>query len=434
MLLVTVLRSGRMDPLSRYLAEVAAVHASGAGVPETSYYPALSNLFNEIGKDLSPRVRAIINLKNRGAGLPDGGFFTAEQVDRTRGAMAIPTPPARGALEVKPTSEDAFLTAEGEQVTRYSKHYRQVLVTNLRDFVLVGQDTTAQPVKLETFRLASSEREFWRLARDPKKVPAHAASAFVEYLTRVLLQPAALVSPKDLAFFLARSPATRAAASKGASLSALDGLRPALEEALGLKFEGDKGAHFFRASLVQTLFYGVFSAWTIWSKQSPGAGARFDWRLSAYYLQVPIIRKLFHEVSEPGQLTSLGLAEVLDWAGATLNRVDRPAFFASFAAEDAIQYFYEPFLEAYDPELRKSLGVWYTRPEVVGTSFRASTPSCGRSTASRMGWLIRAFTSSIQPPAPDHSPGRGYARGSGSPSRATCSIASQNVSSSSSVV
>ena len=28
-------------------------------------------------------------------------------------------------------------------------------------------------------------------------------------------------------------------------------------------------------------------------------------------------------------------------------------------------YFYEPFLEAFDPELRKQLGVWYTPSEVV---------------------------------------------------------------------
>lgn len=30
-----------------------------------------------------------------------------------------------------------------------------------------------------------------------------------------------------------------------------------------------------------------------------------------------------------------------------------------------MQYFYEPFLEAFDPELRKDLGVWYTPLEVV---------------------------------------------------------------------
>ena len=31
----------------------------------------------------------------------------------------------------------------------------------------------------------------------------------------------------------------------------------------------------------------------------------------------------------------------------------------------AITYFYEPFLEAFDPELRDELGVWYTPPEIV---------------------------------------------------------------------
>lgn len=31
----------------------------------------------------------------------------------------------------------------------------------------------------------------------------------------------------------------------------------------------------------------------------------------------------------------------------------------------AITYFYEPFLEAFDPQLRDDLGVWYTPPEIV---------------------------------------------------------------------
>ncbi len=44
-----------------------------------------------------------------------------------------------------------------------------------------------------------------------------------------------------------------------------------------------------------------------------------------------------------------------------------------------MQYFYEPFLEAFDPELRKELGVWYTPPEIVTTWSSASTPCCARS-------------------------------------------------------
>src|SRR3989454_7034052 len=67
----------------------------------------------------------------------------------------------------------------------------------------------------------------------------------------------------------------------------------------------------------------------------------------------------------PSKLGPLGLVEVLDRTGAALNRVEPEAFFARFAESQAVQYFYEPFLQAFDPELRKELGVWYTPPEIV---------------------------------------------------------------------
>ena len=59
------------------------------------------------------------------------------------------------------------------------------------------------------------------------------------------------------------------------------------------------------------------------------------------------------------------LVEVLDWTSSALDRVDGEAFFARFNEGEAVPYFYEPFLEAFDPELRKQLGVWYTPVEVV---------------------------------------------------------------------
>lgn len=78
-----------------------------------------------------------------------------------------------------------------------------------------------------------------------------------------------------------------------------------------------------------------------------------------------MIRALFEQVARPSALEPLGLVEVLDWTEEVLNRVDRPAFFSRFKDAEAVQYFYEPFLEAFDPELRKELGVWYTPPEIV---------------------------------------------------------------------
>jgi hypothetical protein len=44
-------------------------------------------------------------------------------------------------------------------------------------------------------------------------------------------------------------------------IPALAAIRRALEEALGRSFEGPRGEHSFRSTLVQTLFYGLFSSW-----------------------------------------------------------------------------------------------------------------------------------------------------------------------------
>ena len=91
----------------------------------------------------------------------------------------------------------------------------------------------------------------------------------------------------------------------------------------------------------------------------------FNWHEAVWHLRAPVLRALFQQLSDPGRLQPLGLVEVLDWTAAALDRVDREAFFARFSEGEAVPYFYEPFLEAFDPALRKQLGVWYTPTEVV---------------------------------------------------------------------
>ena len=160
-----------------------------------------------------------------------------------------------------------------------------------------------------------------------------------------------------------RAPESR----KGATLPALVSTRQALEQALGMTFEGERGEHFFRSTLVQTLFYGLFAAWVFWAEQHEPTDTEvpFRWREAAWYLHIPILSKLYQDFASPQQLGTMHLEEVLDWAGEALNRVDRASFFKTFEQQHAVQYFYEPFLEAFDPELRKQLGVWYTPPEIV---------------------------------------------------------------------
>jgi hypothetical protein len=115
-----------MNALETYLEELYAIRSSGGAVKETSYYPALSNLLNEVGKSLKPRVRCIINIQNAGAGLPDGGLYAAEQVQKqSKGELREGQLPARGAIEVKSTGEEVKNIAGSEQVMRYANRYKQ---------------------------------------------------------------------------------------------------------------------------------------------------------------------------------------------------------------------------------------------------------------------------------------------------------------------
>ncbi len=357
-----------MNPLETYLQNLLEIHSSGSAVKETSGYGTLENLFNEIGKTLKPRVRCIINIQNEGAGLPDGGLFTPDQFQkRAKGELIEGQLPARGSIEVKSPGEDVTVVAKGEQVRRYLNRYGQVLVTNYRDFVLVGLDRDRNLEIRERFPLAANEADFWSLAARARTASNDLTERFIEYLKRVMLHAAPLALPKDVAWFLASYARDAKARIESSDLPPLTSVRSALEEALGLKFEGEKGEHFFRSTLVQTLFYGVFSSWVLWSKNNPPTNrqARFNWHEAAWSLHVPMIKGLFDQIATPTQLRELNIVEVLDWTTDVLNRVDREAFFENFEEDHAVQYFYEPFLQAFDPELRKELGVWYTPIEIV---------------------------------------------------------------------
>ena len=357
-----------MHPLETYLEELRAIRSSGAAVKETSGYGALANLFNSVGHALKPKVRCFIHVKNSGAGLPDGGLFTADQLkntDEDAPLLGIPQP-SRGVIEVKATDAEVDGVADTKQVREYVKHYGQVLVTNYRSFLLLKRGDNGNPVRLESFQLAPDEKSFWLAAAHPRKTADALGERFAEYLKRVMLHNAPLNNPKDVAFFLASyARDARARVETAGDLPALAAVRGALEEALGMKFEAEKGEHFFRSTLVQTLFYGVFSAWVLWHKEKPQRKNDFDWKMAAWTLHVPMIKALFEQVATPTKLGPLGLVEVLDWTAVVLNRVDRVAFFERFVEDHAVQYFYEPFLAAFDPKLRKQFGVWYTPPEIV---------------------------------------------------------------------
>ena len=347
-----------------YFAELRRVLASGGATGERSTYPPLAKLIDAVGGALKPKVYCVSEMAEQGAGHPDFGLYAAKQMQKGRRREG--QIPECGVVEVKPAGDDAWLTAESSQVSRYWQRYRLVLVTNTRDFVLLGEDAEGRPAELEAFRLAESAEEFNEKLEHPRAFAHEKGPALGEYLLRALSHRAAIAEPRDLAWLLAsyaRDGLARVeAAGDAPSLAAV---RSALEEALGVRFKDERGAAFFRSTLVQTLFYGVFSAWVLWSRQTPPPTGAFEWRTAVWHLRAPVLRALFQQLSGPGRLRPLGLVEVLDWTAAALDRVNREAFFERFDEGEAVTYFYEPFLEAFDPDLRKQLGVWYTPTEVV---------------------------------------------------------------------
>ena len=347
-----------------YFSHLRLVQTSGGATNERSLYLPLANLLNAVGGALRPKVFCVQELADQGVGHPDFGLYTTQQVQK--GKPKSGQKPERGVIEVKPIAVDAWLTAESDQVASYWQGYRQVLVTNARDFVLVGEDKSGHPVRLESLRLADSASQFDAKLEHPRAFAKEVGPGLGEYLTRVLSHAASLADPKDVAWLLASYARDGLArVERAGDATSLATLREALEESLGVKFEGDRGAAFFRSTLVQTLFYGVFSAWVLWARQTPAPTGAFNWHEAVWHLRAPVLRALFQQLSDPGRLQPLALVEVLDWTATALNRVERDAFFAKFSEGEAVPYFYEPFLQAFDPDLRKQLGVWYTPSEVV---------------------------------------------------------------------
>ena len=284
-----------------------------------------------------------MQLKSLGAGNPDGGLFTADQFDRKTDAPKNVAAPARGVLEGKAPGEAVDFTAASVQVAKYWDRYRLALVTNLRDWLLIGE-RGGKRVALERYTLAGTEVAFWEMAAHAAKAQQEQGRAFADFIARVMLRDAPLGEPKDLAWLLAsyaHEAAHRVERATPAAQQQLAALKQSLESALGVDFDAKDGEHFFRSTLVQTLFYGVFAARVL--RHQGDATGPFDWKTAAYDLNVPMISALFEQLSQPTKLKALDLTVVLDWAADALNRVDQATFFKKFEARQSVQYFYEPF-------------------------------------------------------------------------------------------
>lgn len=363
---------------ARYAQEVAVLVASETTREET-YYPAIRSLLIALleAQKLPFEVRTTTSERRVGGGtdVPDLAFYDgAGDFLAACGEVKLP------GLEI---SEMAKSTEGANQLGRYLAQTRVVVLCNVRGFGLLTALPDAPTGAVEpAFRRLEHVVELWpslTAMKEARPISNEVCQELVDLIETAVTRFASIAEPESLAQILARQARRAKAGLPKQFTAAVQDLLDDFGKALGISFEGEEGEEFFRSSLIQTAYYGLFAGWALW--RHSGAKRPFRWEDLSEYLRIPFLGELFHEFRHPKRIRELKLAAHLDIATDTLSRVDAERFFARFRlptlrpsgkkddgvadATSAITYFYEPFLEAFDPELRKQLGVWYTPPEII---------------------------------------------------------------------
>ena len=126
----------------------------------------------------------------------------------------------------------------------------------------------------------------------------------------------------------------------------------------------------FADMYAQTIAYGLFAA-----RCNQSAETGFTRQNAAYLLPKtnPFLRKLFNHIAGPD--LDDRIAWLVDDLAQLLAQADMEAVLKDFgkrtAKEDPVVHFYETFLAAYDPKVRKMRGVYYTPEPVVSYIVRS---------------------------------------------------------------
>lgn len=347
--------------LGEYIKAVRKVH--GKGTPENTYLPLLKELLDGLLAD----YEVITHPAKGEQGLPD--FALREKGGAENVALG----------EAEALDTPLHKNAHGLQQAQGYARQAPTLLTNFYEFVVLDGDTELGRYSIPHADLTGNA------------APATLVAAHLEPLSALLNVWASargsLRRPQKIAELLAYYARQALNNLEGQQADALAPLRKAMEDALGTSFsvprieKGKRSAeqqrreevkwaekqaeldHFFRSSLVQALFYGLFAGWVTAARL--GKGHAVTRENIADDLHIPVISLLLDEVNTPRKLTRLDLRAPVDRAVDVLRRVDAEAFLKPFQEGEAVTYFYEPFLDAFDRQLKKDLGIWYTPHEII---------------------------------------------------------------------
>lgn len=168
------------DFIREYLTRMSEIRGTGGATKETSYYSALENLLNHFGEQLKTKVICNGQLRNDGVGNPDFGLYARSQIQK--GEPRKGQIPERGVIEVKGLAEQTWQTADSAQATKYFKRYRLVLITNYREFRLIGEDAAGNATELDKYTFATDEAAFWKMTSKASTAATVHSTHFAEFI------------------------------------------------------------------------------------------------------------------------------------------------------------------------------------------------------------------------------------------------------------
>lgn len=328
-----------------YIEKIEADYRRG-NATEYTYRSSLETLIETLG---GRGVDASNDPKHITCGAPD---FIVE-----RGQVPL------GYVETKDIGVDLDKIEKTEQMKRYLKALNNLILTDYLEF----RWYTHGELKL-SLRLA----EF---GKNGKLHTTPQAEAALEQLFRDFFATEAptVSTPKELAERLAGVTHF----IRDQIIAALESGDPQLQKALGQQYKSfvdlllpAMTAPEFADLYAQAMTYGLFAA-----KLSAPEGLPFTFEDAYKYLRGnPFLRRLFLDVNE--QLDEIEIIRpYLKDIVSLLNRAEFGSILADFGrrtrTEDPVVHFYETFLAAYDPKMRKSRGVYYTPEPVVQFMVRA---------------------------------------------------------------
>lgn len=307
---------------------------------EHTYRPALQAFIESFGESL--RATNEPGKKSRGKNTKNKPDFIVK-----KGSAPI------GFIETKDIGVDLTDTEDTDQIERYCAAYPNLIVTDYLEF--------RRYVKGEL----RSEVKIGRSTKNEITLTDHHGEELVKFFEDFLLEETfSISSAAELAERLAAvtrqiRKLVRKELEVEEESARLHKLMIAFKKVLLADLNEDKFADMF----AQTLAYGFFAA----KVHFDGKG-EFSRRTASTILPRtnPFLRKLFREFADENLPESLigAVDEIVE----LLKKTDLQKILNEFGAQgknDAVIHFYESFLGAFDPKLKKEMGVFYTPDPVV---------------------------------------------------------------------